>query len=124
MGWITFSFMISSGLLGVIISTVYYHRHEKYLIKLETLKEFAGNRYNIKGDPFSKALNEIYIVFNQSKEVKNALQAFYDNIRGNNPALSNDLLVKLYKAMCSDLHIKTNDFTDEFFLTPFNTKKD
>ena len=116
--------MISSGLLGVIISTVYYHRHEKYLMKLETLKEFAGNRYNIKGDPFSKALNEIYIVFNQSKEVKNALQAFYDNIRGNNPALSNDLLVKLYKAMCSDLHIKTNDFTDEFFLTPFNTKKD
>ena len=123
MGWLIFSFIISSGLLGVIISTVYYHRHEKYLMKLETLKEFAGNRYNIKGDSFSKALNEISIVFNQSKEVKSALQAFYNNIRSNNPALSNDLLVKLYKAMCDDLHIKTNDFTDEFFLTPFNTKK-
>jgi len=80
MGWIIFSFMISSGLLGVIISTIYYHRHEKYLMKLETLKEFAGNRYDIKGDLFSKALNEIAIVFNQSKEVKNALQAFHDNV--------------------------------------------
>ena len=123
MYWIIFSSIISSGLLGVIISTIYYHRHEKYLMKLETLKEFASNRYDIMGDPFSKALNEITIVFNQSKEVKDALVAFHNNARSNNPSLGNDLLVKLYKAMCKDLHINTDDFTDEFFLTPFNAKK-
>ena len=117
--------IISSGLLGIVISTIYYFRHEKYLMKLKTLKEFASNRFDIKGDPFSRALNEISVVFNQSKEVKDALLAFHNNASGVtiHSRLANDLLVKLNRAMCKDLGINIDDLTDEFFLTPFNTKK-
>ena len=117
--------IIVSGLLGTIITIIYYRRHEKYLMKLETLKKFVSNRFDIIGDPFSRALNEISVVFNQSKEVRDALLAFHNNAGSNNPStpLANDLLVKLNRAMCKDLGINIEDLTDKFFLTPFNVKK-
>ena len=119
--WIIISSVIGSGLLSVIISILYYRKHEKYLMKLNTLKDFAGYRFDIDQPPFFKAVNEITIVFSDSKEVKDAVRVLHDDVQhSKSSTIRTDLLVRLYKAMCKDLNIKTEDFTDQFFLRPFS----
>jgi hypothetical protein len=80
-----------------------------------------GNRYDLKGDEFSRALNEIYVVFNDSKTVKEALSAYHAAVT--NPGQSSeDELVNLFKVMCGTLGISHAEFNDSFFLRPFNTR--
>jgi len=129
MDWTAVSSIIASGLLGVIISIVYYRRHENYLRKFEVLRDYAGYRYtlaegrdNLDSSLFFKALNQTSVVF-RSKEVKDALQNLHDNITRSNRGMDPDLLVRLYKAMCKELDIKSEDFTDQFFLRPFTPRR-
>jgi len=118
---------IISGLLGVIISLIYYRRHEKYQMKLKTLKDFTGYRYDLQSETFTRAMNEIFIVFSDSTKVKQALKRFYENRMTpapmRNTPLADQYLVELFKSMCEDLQIRTSDFTDSFFLSAFNVKK-
>ena len=71
-------------------------------------------------------MNEIFIVFSDSTKVKQALKKFYENTVSpmRSSTLADQYLVELFKSMCEDLNIKTSDFTDSFFLTAFNIKKE
>ena len=121
--WITIIAAMISGLVGALLSTVVYLKRENRKFKVDTLKRFAANRFDLKGDEFSRALNEIYIVFNDSAKVMNALSDFHKALTSRQNELgSQDTLVKLFKAMCKDVKIKHGEFTDSFFLIPFNTK--
>lgn len=93
-------------------------------MKLKTLKDFAGYRYDLRGENFTRALNEIFIVFSDSTKVKEALKKFHEKIVSpmRSDILGNQYFVELFKSMCEDLNIKTSDFTDTFLLTPFNVK--
>ncbi len=98
-----------SGLAGALLSTAVYVSREKRTFKVNTLKKFAANRYAIMGDDFTKALNEIFVVFNDSEEVMNALSDFHRIVttrQGNTQA--NDGLVRLYKAMCNNASYENN----------------
>jgi hypothetical protein len=121
---VIFSSLIS-GLLGVIISNIYHKRNEVRRAKLQTLKSLLGNRYDITGDAFTEVLNELFVVFYDSKEVIKALKDFHEvslnEIRSNDVA--NIKLLELFKAMCSNLKINQDPLTDNFFLLPFNTRK-
>lgn len=46
-------------------------------IKLSVLKDFNGYKYNLKGEGFTKALNEIPIVFDDSESVILAWNNFH-----------------------------------------------
>jgi hypothetical protein len=109
-----------SGIVAVIISTACYHRHEKRLIKIDTFKRFFSNRYDLKGDEFSRAINEIFVIFNDCEEVVSALRAFHQKVT--NKQKSEDELLRLHKAMCKDVNINFDKFNDSFFLRPFNTR--
>jgi len=109
-----------SGILSVIISTIYYRRHEKYRVKVDTLKKFVSNRFDLKGDEFTRALNEIFIVFNKSKIIMDDLSQFHCKIVNHQPA--EDALVRLFKSMCDDVNIEYDKINDSFFLKPFNTR--
>ena len=67
--WITIIAAMISGLVGALLSTFVYLKRENRKFKVDTLKRFAANRFDLKGDEFSRALNEIYIVFNDSAKV-------------------------------------------------------
>jgi len=114
-----------SGLISVIVSIIYYRKHEKYQMKLKTLLDFAKYRYDIMGTGFTETLNEIFVTFSDSKKVIEALEKFHDNsmksYRDNN--LSNKLLANLFKEMCDELNIDSKKLGDLFFLNPFNLKK-
>lgn len=118
--WITVFSSVISGILGVGISTWYYRRYENRKYKLESLKKFMGNRYDLTGDEFSRALNEIFVVFEDSPKVMEALSKYHESI--NSPKDSEDDMVLLFKAMCKEVGISHADFNDSFFLRPFNTR--
>ncbi len=117
---VTVGSSLLSGVIGVLVSTFFYIRHEKRKDKLETLRRFMGNRYNLTGDEFSRALNEIFVVFKGSTSVMNALFSYHQAVTSRQR--SEDELIRLFKAMCDDVNLSYNEFNDSFFLCPFNTR--
>ncbi len=106
-----------SGIIGVIISVIYYQRYENRKLKLDTLRRFAANRFDIASDESLRVLNEIFVTFQDSEEVKQALSDCHRNL--GKPEM-NEYLLKLFKAMCKDLKIGLDRFDDTFFLKPFD----
>lgn len=106
--------------IGIFISARHYHNYEKQQTKVDTFKRFFSNRYDLKGDEFSKAINEIFVVFHESEEVISALRAFHQTTVDEQD--SEDELLKLHKAICKDVNIDFDEFNDSFFLKPFNAR--
>ena len=67
---ITLLIALISGLAGALISTWVHIWREQRMFKVQTIKKFAANRYEIKGAQFTEAFNEIFVVFNDCKEVR------------------------------------------------------
>jgi len=109
-----------SGILGVVISTVYHRLYEKRRMKIETLKAFVGYRYDVTGDSFSRALNEVFLVFHDSPRVLGLLSEYHSKVTARQP--SEDGLVRLFKAMCDNVGVSYGEFNDSFFLQPFNAR--
>lgn len=125
MDWLTV--LISSafsGLLGVGISEIYHNKNEKRRCKVALLEELLGNRYDLRGDKFTKALNTVFIVFYDSQEVVIALKEFHETLLlgGKTTELANQKLLDLFKAMCKNVSINPAPLTDNFFLQAFNIK--
>ena len=104
----------------MIISTAYYRRHEKRRTKIDTFKRFFSNRYDLKGDEFSRAINEIFVISHDSEKVLSALRVYHQRVTSRQD--SEDELLRLHKAMCNDVNISFDKFNDSFFLRPFNTR--
>ena len=121
--WILISGFVS-GLLGVGISTWYHQRSETRRTKLQVLQQLLGNRNDVKGEKFTEALNQIFPIFSDSKDVLLALKAFHEITI--NPArtteLANQKLLDLFKAMCEHLNVDPGPLTDNFLLQAFNIK--
>ena len=114
-----------SGIIGVIVSVVYHRRYEKYRAKLDTLKNLVGYRNDVKGAEFSKALNEILIVFQDSMEILETLELFRKTLitQRNKNDLVNDSLLRLVKIMCRNVGVNINKINDSNFLQAFNIKR-
>ena len=123
--WILITVISSliSGIIGVIISIAYHKKSERRKDKLETLKSFVGYRYHLKGKGFTKALNEIFIVFQDSKDVLDKLNKFYEVVVSKRTSLANDKLAELFKAMCKNINIDPSKYNESFFLKAFNIKE-
>jgi hypothetical protein len=110
-----------SGLLGVLISNWDHKRNEIKRMKLRVLQQLMGNRYAVNGKAFLEALNQVAVVFHDSKEVITALKSVHEDVMSAQRSrdLSNQKLLELFKAMFKHLDIKTEPLTDNFFLTAF-----
>ena len=121
---IVFMSSIISGMFGVLISVWFYRRSEIRQVKLRIIQQLLGNRNDLKGQPFTEALNQVFIGFHDSEKVLLKLKAFHEAII--NRSVSNDLanqkLLELFKAICEDLNIKPGPLTDTFFLQAFNIR--
>lgn len=123
--WILITIISSliSGIAGVVISIVYHKKAEKRQAKLNTLKQFVGYRHDLKSENFTKALNEIFIVFQDSQPVLEKLKNFHETIVSGQKGVANDKLVLLFKEMCKDLNIDPSKYSESLFLKAFNIKK-
>ncbi len=123
--WVLITIISSliSGIAGVIISIIYHRRAEKRQAKINTLKQFAGYRYNLKGEHFTKALNEIFVVFHDSKSVLDKLNEFHEIIVSGQKTIANDKLIALFKEMCKELSIDPNKYSESLFFKAFNIQE-
>jgi hypothetical protein len=92
-------------------------------MKLDVLRKIAGSRAAITNKPFKdhlprffEGLNEVMVVFSDSKGVSSALIGYKAAIGTNN---HNDRLIDLFKAACHDVGIDPTAFNDSLFLDPF-----
>lgn len=112
-----------SGLLGIWISNWYHTRNEKRREKMATFKQLMGNRNELNGQAFTEALNSVFVVFNDSKEVKQAWKEFLIvAMNANRKSEMDQKLLELFKAMSKNLDISTDYLTDNIFLQAFNIK--
>ena len=123
-------YSLLSGAIGSLISIigmiVYYNRRDKYNEKLMLFQKLLGNRYDIKGEKFTEAINSIFVTFHGSKAVLKALKEFHETIinkSNTNEKIIDDKLLSLFKAICEDLNISIEPLGDSFFLEAFNVKK-
>lgn len=123
--WVLITIISSliSGVIGVVISIFYHKKVEKRQAKINTLKQFVGYRYDLKGEHFTKALNEIFVVFQDSKPVLDKLNEFHEIIVSGRKEVANDKLVLLFKEMCKNLDIDPNKYSESLFLKAFNVKE-
>lgn len=122
--WVLISSLLL-GLAGVGISIWYYQRNEIRRTKLRVLQQLLGNRYAIRGDKFTEALNQVFVVFYDCHDVLVALKAFFEVIVApqKNEPLVDQRLLDLFKAMCKELKINPEPLTDNFFLSAFNIRR-
>jgi len=113
-----------SGLVGVIVSTLYYRRYENRKWKLDTLKRLAAHRYAIaEGQPLERSaeffvvLNEVFVVFHDAQEVLSVVEIMHKE--ADTPGRLGENMVKLLKAMCDNLGINHRTLNDSFLLAPF-----
>ena len=115
-----------SGILGVIISTLYYKKAERRKEKMNLIMQLFGNRYDINGDRFSEALNSIVIVFHDSDDVIKKVKALHDIASANAPNKSEQInyaLIDLFKALVMDVKLGNKELNDSFMLSVFNNKQ-
>lgn len=125
MDWITVIVSsLFSGVIGIVISNLYHKRSVKRKQKYDLLEQMMWNRFDLTGDKFSEALNKVFIVFNDSKQVLEALKSFHESVSGQHkePKIIDQRLLELFKSMCDNLKIDTRILTDSFYLKAFNIK--
>lgn len=121
-------------LIGAIMSVVTgvatYHitrirerTDETRRLQRDLFTRLIASRHDLRGEPFSQALNGAAVVFAESPQVQGALRAFHDSVTrgGTSPEIEGDL-VTVVRSMIEYLDLDIRDLPDEFILTPFNTR--
>lgn len=92
-------------------------------MKIDTFQRFVGFRHDLRGEQFTRALNEVFVVFQDSPEVVMSLRSFHEAVLSKSGNITNDLLVSLFKTMAKHIGFNPSLFNDSMFLKPFNTKQ-
>lgn len=115
MGMTEVGIALIGALAGALAASVMYVRHEDRRMKIETLRRFFAYRFEITGPEFSAVLNEILLVFSDSKIVIAAVDRFREERSDLN-------LIRVYRAMARAARVKHKDVSDVLFLTAFNAR--
>jgi len=109
-----------SGVLGSCVTQWQIDKRELVKLRVDTVKRVASNRYDLRGEEFSRALNEVFIVFNDDAEVMQRLREFHEvvTLRRANPE-PNEKLVALFLSMCRSARLQCDQ---SLVLHPFNTR--
>ena len=112
-----------SGIIGVVVSFLFYRNLELRKLKYDTARKLFGNRHDTSGREFTEAINEIMIVYSDSAAVMKALQVMWDIVKTPQSArhakAPDEALIKLMKAICKDIGIKYKNLPDSHYLQFF-----
>lgn len=128
----TYIAAVISGLLATGITLILTHiqgkRKEKKSFKMQLFRELVAYRTDIlpnvtPSGNFTKAVNQVFIAYNDCPNVMNTFEAFRKNViyRTNGTADNDkivDSLVLLLKAMADDLGIDYSFSNDDLFTRP------
>ncbi len=113
-----------SGIIGVIISIIYHRKYETRSIKLSVLRNVFSYKFQLSYDSskrkeFNKSINEIPIVFHDSRSVLIAHKNLYEALNNKNKDEKecDRRFIELYKSMLKDLKLDLDKYiSDEEFL--------
>lgn len=111
---------ILSGILATFITIFYTRRLELRKEKIELIKNIVGRLSQLTEEYHGEVdlpmyLNQVYIIFNTSKETIKQL----DLIKNNTGMDKNNICVNLIKSMCKDVNLKLENINDSFITSPF-----
>ena len=111
-----------SGLLGAIASAFLFLRYEKKKFRLETAKKLFGNRFDLNGDEFSRAMNEVYFVFHKNPKVLKSVEELFKALDVPGKPHVDDSIVTMLKAICDDVGVNYKTLNESYMLKVFNRK--
>ena len=109
-----------SGLIGVFVSFYFFRRLENRKLKIETARKLFGSKYNMAGQDFQEAMNEVMFVFADCQGVIRAMQELWETLQtpqgGRSPTAPDEKLVALMKAVCKEVGVRYKNLPDAYFL--------
>lgn len=124
-GWaITAGTTIVTGVATWWITRLQARLDEKRRMKRELLTQVIANRYDLKGEAFSQALNGAAVVYADATDVKAQIRSFHALVSSTSrdPDRIQAALLDVIRAMFDELDLPHDDLSDDFLLTPFNTR--
>lgn len=111
-----------SGLVGVGVSAWFFYRLERHKQKLDLARRLLGNRYSIRGDAFSCAMNEVIAVFADSDEVLTKMKLLYEALQAPGKTNAEPALIDFLKAVCKESGLTQASLNDTYLLKTFNAR--
>ena len=76
-------------------------------------------RYDLNSVKFVEAMNQLPVVYHESKEVSDCIQGYQSMLGNGDMKIGHQRLLELFKTMYKHLSINTEPLNDELFLYPF-----
>lgn len=111
-----------SGLIGVGVSAWFFYKIERHKLKLDLTRRLLGNRYNITGDNFSCAMNEVIAVFADSQDVLQQMGKLYEALQAPGKPNADGALIDFLKAVCKSSGLTQATLNDGYFIKTFNAR--
>ena len=111
-----------SGLIGIAISAWFFYRLERYKLRLDLARRLLGNRHSISGAEFSTAMNEVFVVFSDSKEVLKEMERLYETLQTPGKPSAESVFTDFLKSVCKASGLNQKTLNDAYFIKTFNAK--
>jgi hypothetical protein len=111
-----------SGLIGVGVSILVVYKLERHKLKLDLARRLLGNRFNIQGDDFSRALNEVLAVFADKPIVLKKMEKLYEVLQTPGKPAADSALIDFLKEVCKSSGLTQATLNDGYFLKTFNSR--
>lgn len=119
---VTLASSLLSGLMGISVSTWYFYKLERHKQKLDLARRLLGNRYNISGEHFSCAMNEVIAVFADAAEVLKKMERLYESLQVPEKPNSEVALIDFLKAVCKSSGLSQVTLNDTYLIKTFNAR--
>lgn len=111
-----------SGIGGVGLSIWCFYKLERHKLKLDLARRLLGNRYDVCGEAFSCAINEVIVVFADSEDVLSKMANFYEILKKQDKSRTDDALIDLLNSVCKASRLAQATLNDNYFLKVFNAR--
>jgi hypothetical protein len=120
--YITIISSLLSGLIGVGVSIFVFYKLERHKLKLDLARRLLGYRFNITGDDFSCALNEVIAVFADNPIVLKKMEKLYEVLQTPGKPNANSAIIDFLKEECKSSGLTQATLNDGYFLKTFNPR--
>jgi len=111
-----------SGIVGIGISSWFYYRLERHKLRLDLTRRLLGHRHSITGEEFSTAMNEVFVVFSDSKEVLRNMERLYETLQTQGKPNADSIFTDFLKSVCKASGLKQKTLNDAYFIKTFNAR--
>ncbi len=120
--FVTIISSLLSGLVGIAVSAWFFYRLERHKMKLDLARRLLGHRFSIKGDSFSTAMNEVFVVFADAEDVPRKMERLYEALRTPGKPNAEGVFTDFLKAVCKDAGLTQATLNDAYFIKTFNAR--